>query len=149
MRYWCNLVAKKSELECTHVNDDDFTVLVSGGSRCCWVTMYTGSPSHLKWLSKYSNKCASNFALSFNILPWKLFGWFRRAQLWATGDWQIHHNQLAGSCITSHDGKTSNQPGDSAPLQPRFGALRLLAFPKTIRTFEREEISDHRWDSGK
>ena len=60
--------------------------------------------------------------------------------------------QCACSCITSHAevfGKTSNHPGDSAPLQPRFGALRLLAFPKTKITFEREEISDHRWDSGK
>ena len=37
-------------------------------------------------------------------------------------------------------GETSNHPGDSAPLQPRFGALRLLAFPKTKITFEREEI---------
>ena len=38
-------------------------------------------------------------------------------------------------------GKTSNHPGGLAPLQPRFGALRLLAFPKTKITFEREEIS--------
>ena len=38
--------------------------------------------------------------------------------------------------------KTSNHPGDSAPLQPRFGALWLLAFPKINTTFEREEISD-------
>ena len=55
------------------------------------------------------------------------------------------------SCITSHAKffcETSNHPGDSAPLQPRFGALRLLAFPKTEITFEREEISDCR-DSGK
>ena len=37
----------------------------------------------------------------------------------------------------------------SAPLQPRFGSLWLLAFPKTKITFEREEISDSRWDSGK
>ena len=35
------------------------------------------------------------------------------------------------------------------PQQPRFGALWLLAFPKTKFTFEREEISDHQWDSGK
>ena len=35
------------------------------------------------------------------------------------------------------------------PLQPRFGALQLLAFPKTKITFERGEISDHPWDSGK
>ena len=61
--------------------------------------------------------------------------------------WQHTH-----SCIMSCSeifGKTSNHPDDSAPLQPRFGALWLLAFPKTKITFEREEISDHWWDSGK
>ena len=36
-----------------------------------------------------------------------------------------------------------------SPPQPRFGTLRLLAFPKTKITFEREEISGHWWDSGK
>ena len=45
--------------------------------------------------------------------------------------------------------ETSNHPGDSALLQPRYGTLQLLAFPKTKITFEREEISDHEWDSGK
>ena len=44
-------------------------------------------------------------------------------------------------------GETSNHPGDSAPLQPRFGALQLLALPKIKITFEREEISDHQLDS--
>ena len=56
------------------------------------------------------------------------------------------------SCIMSHAeffGETSNHPGDSAPLQPRFGTLWLLAFPKTKNTFEREQISDHQWDPGK
>ena len=38
---------------------------------------------------------------------------------------------------------------NSAQPQPCSGALWLLAFPKTQITFEREEISDHRWDSGK
>ena len=28
-------------------------------------------------------------------------------------------------------GETSNHPGDPAPLRPRFGTLRFLAFPKT------------------
>ena len=46
-------------------------------------------------------------------------------------------------------GKTSSHPGDSAPLQPRFGTLWLLAFPKTKITFEREKTSDHRWGSRK
>ena len=45
--------------------------------------------------------------------------------------------------------KTSNHSGDSAPLQPRVGTLRLLAFPKIKITLEREEISDSQWDSGK
>ena len=65
----------------------------------------------------------------------------------ATSSWQ-----RACSCITSHAeffGKTSNHPADSAPLQPRFGALWLLAFPKIKITFEREEISDYWWDSAK
>ena len=65
----------------------------------------------------------------------------------AASSW--HH---ACSCITSHAeffGETSNHPGDSAPRQPRFGSLWLRAFPQTKITFEREEILDPRWDSGK
>ena len=34
-------------------------------------------------------------------------------------------------------------------LDPNFGALQLLAFPKTKVTFERGEISDHQWASRK
>ena len=64
----------------------------------------------------------------------------------ASAQWRAH------SCITSRAefcGKASNHPGDSALLQPVFGTLKLLAFPKTKTTFEREEISDYQWDSGK
>ena len=42
--------------------------------------------------------------------------------------------QRAHSCITSCSeffGKTSNHPGDSAPLHSIFGTLWLLAFPQT------------------
>ena len=46
-------------------------------------------------------------------------------------------------------GEASNHPGESASLQPRFGTLQLLTFPKTKITFEREEISDQQLDSGK
>ena len=68
----------------------------------------------------------------------------QKAAAMATGNWQLHQ-QPDSSCIMSHAevfGETSNHPGDSAPLEPRFGALQLLAFPKTKVTFEREEISD-------
>ena len=72
----------------------------------------------------------------------------------ATGSWWLtaSSQQCAGSCIMSHVEffcETSNHPGDSVLLQPRFGTLWLLAFPKTKIPFEREEISDHQWDSGK
>jgi len=37
-------------------------------------------------------------------------------------------------------GKESHHPGLSAPLQPRFGSLGLLAFPKAKIAVEMEEI---------
>ena len=55
----------------------------------------------------------------------------RKAAATATATSSGQHSCL---CITSRAeffSKTSNYPGDSAPLQPRSGALRLLAFPKT------------------
>ena len=113
--------------------------------------MYAVWPSHSKWLREQSHKSAPTFVLSLNIPLWKLFGWFRRPQIWATGDWQLHHNNAPAhaSCLVQFLGKTSNHPGDSVLQQPRTGALRLLAFPKTKITFEREEILDCWWDSGK
>ena len=72
----------------------------------------------------------------------------------ATGNWWLaaSSQQHTHSCITScaeFFGKTSNHPDDSVPLQPRFGTLWPLAFPKTKIIFEREEIADRRWDSRK
>ena len=32
--------------------------------------------------------------------------------------------------------KTSNDPGDLVPLQPRFGTVQLLAFPQTTITLK-------------
>ena len=65
----------------------------------------------------------------------------------AVGNWWLAAaSRHVHSCITSPAavlGEMSNHPGDSAPLQPRFGAQPLLAFPQTKITFEREEISDH------
>jgi hypothetical protein len=56
---------------------------------------------------------------------------------------QLHHgNEPTHSTALVQDffGKASHQPGLSAPLQPRFGSLRLLAFPKAKIAVEREEI---------
>ena len=113
--------------------------------------MCTLWPSHSKWLSKQSNESASHFALSLNIPLRKLFGWFRRWQLWATRDWQLHYNNVPTHAprLMQFFGETSNHPGNSTPLQLRFGTLWIMAFPKIKTAFEREEISDHWWDSGK
>ena len=121
------------------------------GGRCHWMNMSTVWLLHSKWLGEKTKESASNFSLSLNIPTWKLFGWFRRPQLWATGDWQLHHNNVPthASSLVQFFGETSNHPVDSAPLQPIFGTLWLLAFPQTKIIFEREEISDHWWDSGK
>ena len=120
----------------------------------CWMplsSMYTVWSSHSKWLSEKSNESASNFALSLNIPLRKLFGWFRRPQLWAADDWQLYHHtcSLIYHVLWRIFSWTLNHAGDSAPLQPRFGALWLLTWPKTKITFEREKISDHQWDSEK
>ena len=92
------------------------------------------------------------FCVKFEHSSAETICWFRRPQLWATGGWQLHHDKSFRSCIMSHAGffhETSNHPDDSAPWQPRFGALWLLTFLKTKITFEREEISGCQWDSGK
>ena len=78
--------------------------------------------------------------------------WIQKAT--AVGNWWSAASPLQHVCfrITSRAeffDKTSNHPGDSALLQPRFGALWFLAFCITKITFEREEFSDCQWDSGK
>ena len=60
----------------------------------------------------------------------------------AMGNWWLAAPswQCTSSCIISPAeffGETSNLPGDSVPLQPRFGTLQLLTFPQTKITFER------------
>ena len=54
---------------------------------------------------------------------------------------QAEHLRLL-NVYTLQPTKISN-PGDSASIQPWFGTLRLLAFPKTKIIFEREGIWGH------
>ena len=142
----CNLAAKESGLECTCVNNDDFTVLVSGDGRRPWVSICTVWLLHSKWLSEYSNECASIFHSSMETI------WMIQRAI-AKGNWWLPASSRQNTCsrFMSYAVFLQNikSPGKSAPLYPRFGTLWLLAFPKTKITVEREEISDHWWDSGK
>ena len=63
--------------------------------------------------------------LSLNIPPQKLFRWFRRPQLWVTGDWQLHHDnvpvhasRLVQSFWAKHQITQVTQPPYSPDLVP-------------------------------
>ena len=71
----CEVAAQESGLECACANNDSFTVLVREGTRHRWVSMCPVWLWHSKWLSKWTNKSASNFVLSFNIPPWQQIGY--------------------------------------------------------------------------
>ena len=109
-----------------------------------------GAVDTIKWacvlcgchIQNESNESASNFVLNLNIPPQKLSRWSRSPQLCATGDWLFHH-ECTRSSITSPAeffGKTSNHPGDSAPLQPSFGALQFWLFPKLKSRLKRKKF---------
>ena len=73
---------------------------------------------------------------------WKLFGWFRRLQLWATGDWQLHHNNMPvhASCPMQRFWQNWCFAKSPCPRQPRSGDLWLPAFPKTEIIFGRKRF---------
>ena len=96
----------------------------------------TDSVKTRSWSGDPKNYCGPDFGgRSYGQL---VMGSFIR-----TTHWLLH--QI--SCRVFDE--TSNHPGDLAPLQLRFGALSLLAFPKTKIIFEREEIPGHQWNSAK
>jgi hypothetical protein len=83
------------------------------------------------------------------------------SQQWDSVDWacvlcdhHIHSDQASRSALSWRCtcpfyssceglfGKASHHPSLSAPLQPRFGSLRLLAFLKAKIAVEREEICE-------
>ena len=90
------------------------------------------------------NEYTSHFALSFNISLWKLFRWFRRPQLWATGDWQLHHNNapahashLMQSFLVKHQITQVTQPSYSPDLVPcDFWLFPKLKSPLKWKRFQ-------------
>ena len=70
--------------------------------------------------------------LNLHIPLWKLCGWFRRLQLWATDDWQLPHDNVPAHHVSCRVfWQNIKSPKWLSPLHPRFGALQHLAFPKT------------------
>ena len=80
--------------------------------------------------------------LSLNVAPRKPPGWFRRLQLWATGDWQLHHNNAPthASHLMQVLGEASNHPGDSAPYSPDLAPSNFWLFPKLKSPLKRKRF---------
>ena len=119
------------------MNNDNFTGLVSGGGIHHSVSMCTVWPSHSRWLSRAMNvHRILHYSAEAILMIQKataMDNWWLAASSW----------QCACSCIMSCVQvfvKTSSHPGDSVPSQPRFGALCLLAFPKTKITLKRKKF---------
>ena len=138
------------------MNNDDFTVLVSGGGRFCWVRACVLCSLHIQndWASRTINLHQILFKLEHSSMETiQLIKKVITGSHLVIGNWWLAASLRdvpahASWVVQSVFGKTSNCPDDSAPLQPRFSALQLLASPQTKITFEREEISDQ-WDLGK
>ena len=125
--------------------------------------MYEGCPESIQpfWISRepvtwhWCNLAASQRPYCPSVNSHSPVGLVDRQ--WETVDWacvlcdrRIHNDgasrsasprQCACPFYSSRPGvfgKASNHPGMSAPLQPRFGSLRILAFPKAKIAVERE-----------
>ena len=127
-----NLGAKESGLECTCVNNDDFTVLVSGGSRCHWVSMCTVQPSHSKWASRATNLheilCYVSTFLCRNYSDNSESCSYGQLVIgsFTTTTCPLMCHILSGASMFF--GETSNHPGDLAPYSPHLAPcdFRLL-----------------------
>ena len=120
------------------------------GGRCCWVSMCTVWLSYLKWSSRVTNLDQRNVQdrtfLCGNYLGDSEGCSYEQlviGSFFITRDLLMHHV----SCRVFWWNIKSLRW--LSPLEARFGTLWILAFPKTKITFEREEISDHWWDSWK
>ena len=92
-----NLAAKESGLQCTSVNNDNFTVLVSGGSRhvhCVAVTFKMTEQVLMQWICI---KFCVKFERSSAETVWMIQKAAAMGSWWlAASSWQCAH-----SCITS------------------------------------------------
>ena len=129
------------------MDNDDFTVLVSGGGRRHWMSMCTVWPSHSKWLEQ---QICIKFCIKFEPSS-KETGWLRRLQLRATATWQLHHDnapahasRLMQSVLVKHQITQVTQ----LPYSPDWVPWDFWLFPK-LKSPLKGKIPGHQWDSGK
>ena len=73
------------------------------------------------------------FCIKLEHSSWKLFKWFRRLQLGATGDWQLHHNNVpahASHLMQSFLAKDQIIQVTQPLYSPDLGPCDFWLFPK-------------------
>ena len=79
----------------------------------------------------------------------KKFIWCGRLHLWVTGNWQLHHNNVPTHASHFVFWWNIKWPRWLGPLLAQVWCPVSSSFSKTKMTFEREQISNHWWDSRK
>ena len=146
----CDLAAKDSGLECTCVNNDDFTVLVSGGGRCHWVSICTVCPLHSKWLSTATNLQRILLCVKLEHYSAETVWMIQKAT--AVGNWWLAVSSQCTCCTMScaeilvkQQITQVSQPLSSPDLAPcDFWLIPKLKSPLIGERFQ--NVSQ--WDSG-
>ena len=75
--------------------------------------------------------------------PWKLFEWLRRPQLWVTGDWQLHHNNVPTHALCVMKGflaKHQITQVTPPPYIPDLAPCDFWVFPKQKSPWKRKRF---------
>ena len=131
----------------------DLTVLVSGSRRfllseCVYCVAITFKMT--EWVEQRICITFCTFCIKLQHSSAEAIQMIQKAA--AMSDWQLHHNNepthascLIPSFLAKHQIIQVTQSHYSLELVP----CNFRLFPKIKITFEKEEISDHQWDSGK
>ena len=122
----CNLAANESGLECKCVNNDDFTVLVSGGGRCHWVYCVAIS---FKMTEQVKQWICIEFCITLEHSSMETIWMIQEAT--AMGNWWLAalSQQCAPSCIMSCAKPQINQV-TQPPYSPDLAQCNFWLFPK-------------------
>ena len=124
-------MAKESGLEWACMNNDDFTVLVSGGSKCHWVNMCNvGCHIQNDWVEQW---ICIKFYIKFEHSSTETTQMIQKAAAmgnrWLAALSQQHTFSCIASCAEFF-GETSNHPGHPDPHSPDLEPCDFWLFPK-------------------
>ena len=129
----CNLTAKESGQKCVCVNNDDFTVLVSEGSRLHVYCEHVYCVAiAFKMTERVEQRICIRFGINLEHSSTEIIQMTQKATAMGNCDWQLHRDNATthASRLMQFSCKTSNHPGDSAPYSPDLAPCDFWLFPK-------------------